>query len=108
MTEQEAKKNWCPFSRVANGLSSTASGGTVGYSVFNRATELGEVPNNSMCFASGCMAWRWHYAAPSDTGQRRDTWPDLIPFGRADQLLTRHGFCGLAGDPPPMPPVGGH
>jgi hypothetical protein len=88
MTEEEAKTKMC--FRAAT---------------FGASQQLADGPGPH-CIGSACMAFRWHYVELSEDGQRRDTWPDLAPFGPADQRLKRHGYCGLAGDPPPMPPAG--
>lgn len=43
MTEAEAKKKWCPFTRIAEG-DTTINRGYV---------------DLTCCIASACMAWRW-------------------------------------------------
>jgi hypothetical protein len=48
MTEDEARKLWCPFARDAIEAQGT----------YNRLDD-GEAPNSCWCLASGCMAWRW-------------------------------------------------
>lgn len=69
MTEDEAKKKWCPFSRIL------LENGTVGAAV-NRYEG---VPEAARCLGSACMAWRWSRQRPINT----------------DQLSS--GYCGLAG-----------
>lgn len=51
------------------------------------------------CLGSACSAWRWSHADMDPSGQPRSTWPDIAKFGPADDLLVRHGYCGLAGKP---------
>lgn len=52
MTEQEAKRRWCPFSRVNSGETS--------YNRYNEIDPKFSGPIGTACLASGCMAWRWH------------------------------------------------
>lgn len=52
MTEDEAKKKWCPFARVADDDGAT----------FNR-TWVGEIHGATVCLGSACMAWEWDEAA---------------------------------------------
>jgi hypothetical protein len=69
MTEEEAKRMWCPFARV---IDITGKGGG------NRWDDSGKPftsPSGSLCMASNCMAWRWQSALSDD------------------------GYCGLAGKP---------
>jgi hypothetical protein len=47
MTEAEALKRWCPFTRLA---------GSTG--AFNRARGEKLLPEGTMCIGSLCMAWR--------------------------------------------------
>jgi len=68
MTEDEAKRKWCPFGRVVSRV------GPENLAGFNRSND-GRADHESLCLASGCMAWRWRATADRD------------------------GFCGLAGEP---------
>jgi len=54
MTEDEARKLWCPFARDS----------LENYGSYNRQ-EGGEALETCRCLASGCMAWRW-YGGPDD------------------------------------------
>lgn len=47
-TEEEAKKKWCPFSRLTTGVDHRPAG--------NRPFD--EHPAMA-CLGSSCMAWRW-------------------------------------------------
>jgi hypothetical protein len=78
VTEEDARSKWCPFARVAIGVG-PIGGSTTGYTVFNRATTVGEAPLNAMCLGSACMAWRVRAAADGKGGWKGD------------------GYCGLAG-----------
>lgn len=76
MTEDEAKKRWCPFARLYN---------------MNRAHEMvsapePEWPAQCACIASACMAWRW-------------TDPLYQNPALAELNKDRNGHCGLAGKP---------
>jgi hypothetical protein len=74
MTEEEARKKWCPQVRYfvdADGLGRT------------------NMPEDSCrCIASDCMAWRWSY----DWIKPHDTTLDEYAA-----LSTTLGYCGLAG-----------
>lgn len=78
MTEDEAKKRWCPFSM------------TFGHGVsLNRinfdAAQSPDVRKQTRCLGSGCMAWRWEIADTAD--------------GRGIEMSKTYGYCGLAGRP---------
>jgi hypothetical protein len=88
LTEDEAKKRWCPFANVG-------FGGRFGGAAFNRfqitgqtaagqVVEEGElkIPAGAKCLGSGCMAWR-----PQPQG----------PFDKSTGEEAAHGRCGLAG-----------
>jgi len=72
MTQDEAKKRWCPFTRVAlrQGLSANRTASKGGYA---------DIADETRCVASGCMAWQW-------TGHN-------APNGESE------GYCGLARKP---------
>lgn len=73
LTEEEAKKKWCP--EIRTGL---VHGMSVNHHVDMRPGGAG-VHDESRCIGSGCMMWRWHYDGLSDYP------PDT------------KGFCGKAG-----------
>ena len=94
MTEDEARKKWCPFARVAAPADSEA-GGTAG----NRwgDTDPTHPASGYRCIASDCMAWRGYETAAFKVraeGEFRSSGRRLKPTG-ADVL----GYCGLAGKP---------
>lgn len=70
MTEDEAKKNWCPMTRV----------GHVAGMAINRHPDEKDFYEETRCVASKCMMWREHTL---DEKTRFDG--------------PRGGFCGLAG-----------
>jgi hypothetical protein len=76
MTEEEAKRKWCPFAR-------TADAEVAGY---NRTGVLGANLDDVKCLGSDCMAWRWMprplETMPSD-GSKIEPW----------------GYCGLVAKP---------
>jgi hypothetical protein len=51
LTEEEAKKLWCPAARVA-----TTFGPANRIDHLSYTPDLGE---NTRCIASGCMKWEW-------------------------------------------------
>lgn len=82
LTEEEARKKWCPMARVSINAEHFHGG--------NRFEPISDVPNSRLagmtnCIASDCMMWRT--AAPTRTAADfRQSIPPL-------------GFCGLAGPP---------
>ncbi|MEO1187792.1 MAG: hypothetical protein AAFW60_01870 [Pseudomonadota bacterium] len=111
-TEDEAKKLWCPFARMA-----FQHGNTVkpGFAV-NRIAATGEdttfIPNGSFCIGSECAAWRAKkiFQDPIRTVEQKLK-PDNVPdhfWERVSEpgkppvvwgLKRQTGFCGLAGKP---------
>jgi hypothetical protein len=74
MTEEEAKKKWCPM--VRTGL-------TMGMAVNHHVdmTPGGQgVHDETRCIASDCMMWRQY----------------VVPIGKKDEFAAG-GYCGLAG-----------
>lgn len=74
MTEEEAKKKWCPFGRQPYDTGSHVKAADQQYVTANRP---GPSENGwTLCIGSNCMAWRVRLWQGDPTG---------------------HGFCGLAG-----------
>lgn len=73
MNQVEAKKRWCPFSRVAGDV--VAYNRITPYAGAHRFVEE-QFPTSSYCVGSACMAWR----------------PGEAKNGSG-------GYCGLAGKP---------
>ena len=71
MTEDEARKRWCPQTARPVPVYATTITGS-GASEFQLITGL---DSRNRCIASACMAWRWHRGVPAG------------------------GYCGLAGKP---------
>lgn len=83
MTEDEARKRWCPFAQVPVRIAGTVISA-------NRArTEDDGLDHGPLCIASNCMAWRWSYSPES---QKADEEFDY-------KSGPCKGFCGLAGKP---------
>jgi len=78
MTEEEAKTKWCPYARL--GSSTSGLGG------FNRFISPAREADfdGTRCVGSACMAFRWS--------------PDTT-LEMSGHIVTRQGFCGLAGKP---------
>lgn len=79
VTEEEAKKKWCPFSRAVRSSQGAMAG-------VNRDGPRADP--RAVCLASECMAWRRfpqgeNYSENLSTGERT--------------YLEPVGFCGLAG-----------
>ena len=87
MTEEEAKKLWCPFARQFHQSRSM----TDDVLIANRTETSAPI---GTCLASGCMAWRWHGYAGEEIALDRDHPFHRFPRDEHDQ---RHGHCGLAG-----------
>jgi hypothetical protein len=104
ITEEEAKKRWCPMVRgswsVASTMSYPAEHGVAG----NRDVNGSEIPN-TCCIASGCMMWRTereHFKAPTKEREQHVGW-ECSPHPESN-YATYHrndrGYCGLAGSQP--------
>lgn len=78
LTEEEAQKRWCPFSRMMLGDNGA----------YNR--DWRDI-NSTNCIASQCMAWRWELITEFASDE---TQPIKIVSRK-----TGNGFCGLAGEP---------
>jgi hypothetical protein len=96
VTEEEAKKKWCPFARIAAGEGPA----------FNRLVERvtdsasASIDSPSLCIGSACMAWR------NITEQRRFdatgkelTDANIFYHGAVYKDVPIGGYCGLAGQP---------
>jgi hypothetical protein len=101
ITEEEARKKWCPFARVLVDRQSNDENITSA----NRLENLGvggcdldwDAPR---CIASECMAWRVAKTENVPTG--KDVAVEYKPgrFKTAPEMTTIvHGYCGLAGAP---------
>jgi len=86
LTEEEAKKKWCPESRAAPILMPDVTISCITNRDVSLAVDPGlQYPATQNCIASECMAWRWKTAPSTDSA-----WPDSVP---------PTGYCGKAGAP---------
>lgn len=76
LTEEAAKRKWCPFTRCTNVLSS-GDGPRFAVAV-NRWDGIRGKTIGPLCVASACMAWHWGDGMEDGAGV---------------------GYCGLAGKP---------
>lgn len=96
LTEDEARKRWCPLGRQYEITQLPASHTATGYwmagssavsPAFNRKA-AGDVP---ACIASSCMAWR--FASPQKIREI-----DMVT-GEIEEAQPRKGYCGAFGRP---------
>ncbi|TXN38750.1 hypothetical protein FV232_01065 [Methylobacterium sp. WL30] len=90
ITEDQARKKWCPFSRVAH------SAGFVGATSFNRIPGTPPSAECTGCIASDCMAWiaaeqtfdiaKDRFLIPGESYSSRDPNYEQRPNGK--------GWCG--------------
>ena len=79
MTEDEAKKKWCPF--VRTGLT---AGMAVNRHVADSRGAIDGVFDETRCLGSGCMMWKWLS-------------PTAHTIARGAQEIKTKGYCGLSG-----------
>ena len=80
LTEEEARKRWCPFARAVAPVVDTHAN-TTGGTTANRGADGAPDPD-CRCLASGCMAWRV-----------------IHPTISTDSSQPARGICGIAGTP---------
>lgn len=90
LTEEDARKRWCPFVRIAGPQGSEAAG--TSYNRWPGGQHEDDVFTlNSKCVGSRCMAWR-----PSQTEAFKNMAEARYRLdGR--RLSSDTGYCGLAG-----------
>jgi len=86
MTEDQARKKWCPFVRF-NFPPIPDSDGMERWN--NRDAHVGSGQSEAACIASDCAAWRWKMTRMQAAQQR------AISNSGAEES----GYCGLAGKP---------
>jgi hypothetical protein len=97
MTEDEARRKWCPFARVA--VINTKKGAAANRWPDDEESEYATTTNH--CIGSSCMAWRQTGFLPGHRWQAHNDEQKHEAFIRSHPL---EGFCGLAGKPEwPMP-----
>jgi hypothetical protein len=84
VTEDDAKTKWCPFARVVeyDTVSATQARNRVARVTpqSEPAEVLADKLHGAACIADACMAWRWRHP-------------------RAGERGVGTGYCGLAGPP---------
>lgn len=97
MTEDEARKKWCPFARVGFYAPATMNYPAETAFLGNREAQDGSPASGATCIGSDCMAWRktGDVFLNAATGALTDR--DLTGNGRWIQK----GRCGLAGSDHP-------
>ncbi len=95
MTEEEAKKRWCPFARCFPDNSEGMTDGAGNRWTLDQDDKPNAFGNDNKCIGSACMAWRWFHPGHDPDLPRQ--FPDVI----GSELNKRRdiGFCGLAGKP---------
>ena len=78
MTEDEARKKWCPFARV---IQFDIDEMPTGNRLYTASNDEMNFDGPALCIASECMAWRTYDLRVAPTS--------VIPNGQ--------GYCGLAG-----------
>lgn len=99
MTEDEARKKWCPFVRLADNENRHT---------WNRSVEQFDADGGKMravytaCIASECMAWRWKEILERVAdGEPMEPGRVYIAASVKVKVIKGHGFCGLAGKESP-------
>jgi len=98
VTEDEAKKRWCPFAASRSVERGTA---TRHITVTSWLTNKDEPDSfNIRCIGSDCMAWRWKHVFSTNDAHRPSR-PDgvVATVDVIGETETWHlnGYCGLAG-----------
>ena len=110
MTEEDAKKCWCPFARAS--YTDKNGNAHIGTPSGNNRSAKGEPMIACLCIASKCAAWHWSemrthivptgyeanpsFIPPEGWIQDKTKGPDMVFTPPPEQ---RHGYCGLAGKP---------
>ena len=94
MTEQEAKKRWCPMVRFSTGVDDgNASNRWLNY----------PSPAECSCIASGCMMWRWSEYQREWLGSVHPGgqcfWDSQVGLYFRETSEGTKGYCGLGGKP---------
>lgn len=104
MTEEEAKKKWCPMVRlVACETDSTVISAHQGFNRVFISDEDGSTKNPEMsrCIAPDCMMWIQAGSYWAKAGVRA-TLPEMETYKTPEEggfITITEGYCGLAGKP---------
>lgn len=86
ITEDEARKKWCPFARLNSGANRSLHG-------------IYKVADGTNCIASDCMAWEWFDGVSDDGTACHHTptamLPRVVENKEGFPLSERRGDCGL-------------
>jgi hypothetical protein len=90
LTEEEARKKWCPHTRVF------ARGGDFHDSGLTSANRTGKGAKiaGSCCIASECMSWRW--GVQTDRGTAYAFASEQMARNACAENDRLGGYCGLA------------
>lgn len=86
VTEDDARRLWCPAGRLEGNASNRTADGWV--------TRESDSHPPSACVAGKCMWWRW-----ADKLTESLTPVRVHQGGRLVDLEHRRGYCGMAGTP---------
>lgn len=110
MTEEEARKKWCPYIRL------TMFERTQKFMVSNRGHDVesglgGKGSGVFNCIGAQCMAWRWSRAKETkayldavqtfmaETGENFNIASNKVWAKLGSTFEQTEGYCGLAGKP---------
>ncbi len=97
LTEDEAKTKWCPFARVGNKSGRAHASNRLAIQDSDKI----DIPFNSFCIGSACMAWRQSQKRNPDWKPNHSfmSGPILHPDDEEPAHIPdeAHGYCGLAG-----------
>lgn len=94
LTEEEARKKWCPHSRIINTKDGQVSASHNRVWVEGESQGEGKLHiqmGSAFCIASECMMWRWRSYRVDFSGTDMKT-ENVAENGTL-------GYCGLAGKP---------
>jgi hypothetical protein len=93
LTEEEAKKRWCPFSRVATTNANSPSWNRLSGRQKENGPLTMQTPEATLCIGSQCMAWRWSVTPTGWSYRTGGGRARVTDFVKSDS----HGCCGAFG-----------
>lgn len=91
MTEEEARKKWCPMARHPEGNRMPYGGDGTEAAEGDKQQFAVEMADLHPCIASDCMMWRWQPSLSVNN-------PSRVP-GYGQYIKHETGYCGFAGTP---------